>query len=189
MTTPIYKFAIREDLKDVEDQFIPTKAEPHASGWDVKAAQQDRKPIILSPFEYAKIDLGIRAFCPQGYWFELKPRSSTFGKKNLHALYGTIDEGYEGTLLFACQYIPLINPTCISYATGQEGYYGNETKDEIVYASEGQTITIKFGDAIGQIIPVKRQEMGVMKISNEEYDKLCKQRGGKRGAGGFGSTG
>lgn len=160
---PTYKFALREDLKD-DRRFLPTRAEGKASGWDVCAAQEDRKPITVGPFEYAKIPLGFRAFCPDGWWFELKPRSSTFVKKNLSCLYGTIDETFEGLLILACQYSP--------QRTGE--FYSN--------------LTINFGDPIGQIIPVKRQEMIVENVSNEEYNSLCKERGGIRGAGGFGST-
>jgi dUTPase len=162
---PQYRFALREDLKD-DKRFLPTRAEPKSSGWDVSAAQEDKKIIRLKPFEYAKIPLGFRAFCPEGWWFELKPRSSTFAKKHLGCLYGTIDESYEGFLILACQYLPSRNKFDV-------------WEDDLA---------INFGDPVGQIIPVKRQEMIVESISNEEYDKLCKERGGIRGTGGFGST-
>jgi len=58
---PTFHFALREDLKD-EKQFLPTKAEPEASGYDVRAAQKDRNPIIIKPFQYVKIPLGFRGF-------------------------------------------------------------------------------------------------------------------------------
>jgi dUTPase len=93
---------------------------------------------------------------------ELRPRSSSFAKKNLHALYGVIDEDYEGNCVFAAQYIPH------DYTVALE---------------------IQEGEAIGQIIPVKRQEMIVERVTNEEYEKLCKGRQATRGSGGFGSTG
>jgi len=169
-TTPIFKFAIREDLKDSEFDFLPQKATPRSSGWDVRAA-------IKSPFidieygEIVKIPLGFRAFCPDGWWLELKPRSSTFVKKRLHCLYGTIDEDYEGELILAAQFIPHL----IGY---------NNT-----IAGNFDKLRIMFGEALGQIIPVRRQEMIVDRVSNEEYDALCKQRNAERGAGGFGSTG
>jgi len=165
---PNFKFALREDLKN-NKEFLPTKAEPHATGWDVRAATS----LSLSPFEKAIIPLGFRTFCPEGWWFELKPRSSTFGKKRLHCLYGTIDETYEGELLLACQYIPEA-----IICTNNETSFSNSKKLEI-----------NFGDALGQIIPVKRKEMIVEEISNEEYDVLCKNRNASRGASGFGSTG
>jgi dUTPase len=93
---------------------------------------------------------------------ELRPRSSSFAKKNLHALYGVIDEDYEGQCVFAAQYLP------------------EKSTDYLV---------IQEGEAIGQIIPVRREEMIVERVTNEEYEKLCKGRQATRGSGGFGSTG
>ena len=168
---PEYKFALLEDIKD-NKEFLPTKAEPKSSGWDVRAAMKNRKPLEIRPFEYVKIPLGIRGFCPEGYWYELKPRSSTFGKKSLHALYGTIDESYEGELLFACQYIPFID------------FLPDAWVDQLLNAR----LTIDFGETIAQIIPVKRQEAIMLEISNEELDAQYKNRNGSRGTGGFGST-
>jgi len=102
-------------------------------------------------------------FAPEGWWMELRPRSSTFAKKRLHSLYGVIDEDYEGECLFACQYIPDI-------------------------CTLGNDLKIEFGEAIGQIVPVRRQEMIVEAITEEEYQKLVATRKFNRGAGGFGST-
>lgn len=166
MDSPIFKFALREDLQN-HPELLPTRAEPKATGWDVRCAED----LVIRPFEKVKIHLGLRGFCPDGWWYEIKPRSSTFTKKNLHALYGTIDETYEGELIFACQYIP---PMKLEY-------------DGFEWPSP--TLELKFGDAIGQLIPIKRQEMIVESISNEEYDNLCRERNSIRGAGGFGSTG
>lgn len=156
---PEYKFAIREDLLD-DKRFIPTKGEPSATGWDVRAAMQDHADLTLKPGDYFKIPLGFRAFPEEGWWFLLHPRSSSFAKKHLHNLIGIIDEHYNQEVLFAGQYLPEV-PECL---------------------------VIKFGEPIGQIVPVKRVEMGVLEISNQEYDDLCKRRMAVR-TGGFGSTG
>lgn len=87
MEIPTFKFALREDLKD-NKEFLPTLAEPKATGYDVRAALEKSDAVLnIEPFAYVKIPLGFRAFCPEGWWYELKPRSSTFGKKNLHSLY------------------------------------------------------------------------------------------------------
>lgn len=176
---PIYKFALREDLKD-EKQFLPTRAEPKATGWDVRAAMPDRKPLIIHPFEHVKIPLGFRGFCPEGFWYELKQRSSSFAKKNLHALYGTIDQAFEGELLFACQYIP-----SMEHIIGEWNVIMTESLDTYYRSHK---CTINFGDAIGQIIPVRRKEMTVEEINNDEYDSFCELRNSIRGDGGFGST-
>jgi len=166
---PTYKFALREDLKD-HPEFLPTRAEPLASGWDVRCAEPNG--VILNPGQKAKIRLGFRGFCPPGWWYELKVRSSSFAKKDLHSLYGTIDEGFEGELLLAVQFIPEWNNLP----------YGH------ISFNQSNTLNINFGEPIAQIIPVKRQEMNVELISNQEYDRLSAERNSVRKAGGFGST-
>ena len=157
---PIFRFAMRRELIG-QPQYQPKQGTSLATGWDVIAAPS--KPITLRAGQYAKIPLGFRVFAPEGWWLELRPRSSTFAKKQLNCLYGVIDEDYEGECLFACQYIPDIS-------------------------AMGTDLVIASGDAIGQIIPVKRQEMKVEMVTNEEYEKLCKSRSANRGSGGFGST-
>ena len=96
---PVFKFALVEGLSD---HFLPVKGSEKASGWDVHSTCD----VIMHADDYAKIPLGFRIFAPPGWWLELRPRSSSFAKKNLHALYGVIDEDYEGELVFACQYLP-----------------------------------------------------------------------------------
>lgn len=172
---PIFKFALREDLRD-DKRFLPTRAEPLATGWDVRAAIPEE--LIMTPFQRALIPLGFRTFCPPGWWFELRSRSSSFGKKYMHSLVGTLDESYEGEALFACQYIPPLTLV--------------QTKRGRCFAHEmppGDALIIKPGDALGQIVPVRRQEMSVEEVTNEEYNALCRERNASRGAGGFGSTG
>lgn len=166
---PIFRFAIRENLKDVTrdglSAFLPTRGTERSTGWDVKAALTNGlTDLVIRPGSHVKIPLGFRVFAPEGWWLELRPRSSSFAKKNLHALYGVIDEDYEGECIFACQYLPDLR-------------------------SLGNDLVIKFGEAIGQIVPVKRQEMIVAEITNTDYDSACKARNAARGAGGFGSTG
>jgi dUTPase len=183
LQTPTFRFAVREDLKDTGDLFVPSRGTPKSTGWDVKAAWDDRKSKVIAFGEYVKIPLGFRTFAPAGWWYELKPRSSTFGKKKLHSLYGTIDEDYEGQLIFACQWLPDFE------LQGHGNAWDDGTISFVVTNDYNPKLTIDFGEAIGQIIPVKRQEMQIESISNEEFDRLCKERAAIRGAGGFGSTG
>lgn len=68
--------------------------------------------------------------------------------------------GYEGVLMMSVQYLPDIS-------------------------SLGNDLVLEHGDALGQIIPVKRQEAEMVLVSNEELDNLYKERKGIRGAGGF----
>lgn len=163
---PIFRFNIlrRNGLQPLGDpsQFLPKRATPRSTGYDVRAAVL--QPLVVRPGKYIKIPLGFRVFAPPGWWLELRPRSSTFGKKQLHCLYGVIDEDYEGECLFAGHYLPDIS-------------------------SLGNDLVIEFGDAIGQVIPVERKEMEVLEVNDEEYEDCCTNRGAHRGAGGFGSTG
>lgn len=153
---PTYKFALREDLKD-DKRFLPTRATNKSSGWDVSCAFEDHKGIIVQPGSYVKIPLGLRCIPQEGFWFELKPRSSTFVKKKMHALYGTVDCDYRDQLYFCAKY-------------------------------DGDSVLpLEFGEKIGQIIPVKIQEMEVIDISNEEFDTVCAEEKNDR-KGGFGST-
>lgn len=153
---PEFKFALVEGLGE---EFLPVKAEPFATGWDVRAACD----VSLMNFKYQLIPLGLRCFAPEGWWLELRPRSSTFGKKHLHSLYGVIDQSYEGIIYYACQHI-------------EGGISSTPSK-------------IKKGDRIGQLVPYKVNDVSVTRVTNDEFDRLCKERGLSRGAGGFGSTG
>lgn len=162
---PVFKFTIKPEISRGmasslgPEDFLPKKGSEKATGWDVRAAE----PVRLRAGQYVKIPLGFRVFAPDGWWLELRPRSSTFAIKHAHALYGVIDEDYEGQCLFACQYVPDIS-------------------------SLGMDLKIEFGEAIGQIIPVRREEMIVESVTEEEYQQLVKQRNLSRGVGGFGST-
>jgi deoxyuridine 5'-triphosphate nucleotidohydrolase len=166
--SPVFSFAIRQDLVSGTvgngSLFVPARGTDRSSGWDVRAALHEAKDLVVRAGTHIKIPLGFRVLAPEGWWLELRPRSSTFAKKQLHALYGVIDEDYEGECMFACQYLPDMRGL-------------------------GNDLTIKFGEAIGQLIPVRRQEMVVREVTNADYDAACKARDANRGAGGFGSTG
>jgi dUTPase len=153
---PVFKFALREDLKE-DKRFLPTRATSKSSGWDVSCAFDDHKSLLVNPGEYLKIPLGFRCIPEKNWWFEMKPRSSTFTKKKMHALYGTVDFDYRNQCYFCCKYDGL------------------------------EPITLEFGEKIGQIIPVKLQEINVEEISNEDFDKVCLTEENDR-KGGFGST-
>ena len=43
---PRFEFALREDLVDTGDMFLPKLAEPYATGYDVKAAPANRQDIF-----------------------------------------------------------------------------------------------------------------------------------------------
>lgn len=155
---PIYRFALTDET---QVQFVPKKANKTDTGWDVRAYLGVGENLMLQPGDTAKIPLGFRSYCPDGYWFQLVPRSSTFTKKSLHCLYGTVDETYEGNVMLAVKYMP----------------------------DDKMPLVIEHGEAIAQIIPVKRQEMYAANITNVDMDEMYKNRNASRGAGGFGSSG
>lgn len=157
---PVFKFCLRDDLKN-NKEFLPKLSEPDATGYDVRSAETN--DIVLSGNgKLIKIPLGFRALCPVGWWFELHPRSSMFVKRNVITHIGIIDQNFPGEVCL-----------CIRY-------FNNEGID-----FNGM---IKFGDMIGQIIPVKLQRMSVEEVSDQEYSHEMSLRNFKR-TGGFGSTG
>ncbi len=145
--------------------FLPKKGEPLATGADVRCAEPNG--IILRPGCYMLISLGFRMFAPSGWWLELRPRSGTFAKRQIHALYGVIDETYENKLMFAGQYIP---NSCDLLSADVEK-------------------KIEFGERIAQVIPVARKNLAVTGVSNEQLDAMFAARNAARGTGGFNSTG
>lgn len=179
MNKPNFIFAINPDLEmhcnefNIKnptnhlrpEYFLPTQADPEATGYDVRCA--DPNGVVLRPNCYLKINLGIKMFAPPGWWLKLVPRSSTFMKKHLHALYGTIDETYENNINFVALYSP----------------------DACTMLNANEYKKIEFGERIAQVIPVQRQEMNVQGVSEEEIKKLFAERQGQRGEGGFGASG
>ena len=157
------------------DKFLPQRSEYNDTGYDVACAE---KEVVLRPYDKAIISLGIRVFAPKGWWLELRPRSSTFAKKHLNPLYGVIDESYEGHLKLCVQYIP---PPTSDYNSGSLARY--------ISVKEQPNFTIKFGEKIAQLVPVQRESMHAVPISEERFAEFCKNRGDNRGTGGFGSTG
>ncbi len=175
-TTPPFYFAVTEEviahcpttLDDKEltaDDFLPKQGRIGDTGWDCRVADPDG--VTIKPNCYALIKLGFRVLCPEGWWLRLSPRSGTFAKLNLHSLYGTIDEAYEGQMCFAAHYIP----------------------DACKLLSGGKEFHLPFGTRIGQLIPMPRYEMPVVGKTNAELDEMFKARNGSRGTGGYGSSG
>lgn len=156
---PIYKFALREDLNDNKG-FLPTRATEGSAGWDVACAFEDHKDLIVYPGQYLKLPLGFRCIAPTGWWLELKPRSSSFTKKKLHALYGTLDSDYRGFCFYCAKY------------------------------DGDSPMTIKMSEKIGQLIPVKLRHMIIEEINNDTFDQYVAQENtNERKENGFGSTG
>jgi dUTPase len=171
MNKPLFKVALREDLQN-NPEFLPTKAEPKAAGYDVRCAIKEG--IEIQPGGYFRIPLGFRIFQPNDFYLDLRPRSSTFVKKQIHALYGTIDETFPEEMIFAGQYLPGTNKLI----------------------SSQEKFRIEFGERIGQLIVHRVEPSDFILISNEEIDKNFEERkqitlksGEKIRESGYGSTG
>jgi len=170
----IYFNILNDDEKNIYG-YLPEKSEELSTGYDVRNAGPD---IKLLPFQKALIPLGFRSLIPEGWYFELYPRSSTFHKKSVHSLYGVIDESYENYWYFSCQYIP-----------ERASYIGIDNNKVFHTHFQGKSLEILHGDRIAQIILKKRYNFKPTDISDKDFDKMVKDRGAKRGLGGFGSTG
>lgn len=191
---PVFSFSVVGDLysscnKNSASQvkpweFVPTLADPDSTGYDVRCASPGG--VTLTCGEYFKIPLGIRMYAPKGWWMQLVPRSSSFAKKNIHALYGVIDETYENELVFAGQYLPNSDKLSTSFWGRFKTVVRSFFKKDI---QSNQTLKIEFGERIAQLIPVKRPTIIVSHVTNEDLDYMYKERDGSRGKGGFGSTG
>lgn len=57
-----------------------------------------RGGIVIDPHEFVDIPTGVRVALPDGYWAEIRGRSSTIWKKRLAVHPGVIDGGYRGEL-------------------------------------------------------------------------------------------
>lgn len=173
MEVPVFKFAVVDIVKQkgnftlegvdlTPSCFVPKQSREKDTGYDVRCAEPDG--LVIKPGQYVLVRLGFRAFPPDGWWFELNPRSGTHAKKNMHCLYGKIDELWQGELCFSAQAMP------------------DSTK--LV-----KDLRIEYGERIAQIIPVKRVIMLPEEVSNEELEALYAARNGARGTGGFNSSG
>lgn len=74
-------------------------------GMDLIYIGDDR---IIWPFQMLDLDTGWDIKIPDGYWGQIKGRSSTFYRKRLLTLEGVIDPGYTGKLSVA-----VMNPTLL----------------------------------------------------------------------------
>ena len=165
---PEFKFALFEGFTD--PQLLPTRANDLDAGWDVRCATLTR----ISRYKTVLIPLGIKVICPEGWWLELKPRSSTHFKKHLHCLNGVIDNGYEGHIQL-----------CSTYISQHEDDFFIRGGEKIYEDS----LDIEAGERIAQLIPRRLEQMYASLVSEDEFSKLSLERKNSRGAGGFGSSG
>lgn len=73
---------------------IPCYAHPGDSGMDICA---DEDGEIMRGGSYT-FPTGIAAIIPDGYELQVRPRSGLAARCGVHAIFGTVDEGYRGEI-------------------------------------------------------------------------------------------
>jgi dUTP pyrophosphatase len=140
----------------------PTRGSMGAIGYDLSACfEQDTECILMSPLQRCKIPTGISVDMPEGVYGNIKSRSGLAWKKGLMVMTGTIDEDYKGQL-----FVMLFN-------------------------ASDDTIEIKDGECIAQIVFAKRVEEQVVAFNWEEkqlYEDIQVIKDEPRASAGFGST-
>jgi len=78
---------------------IAMPAKPGDVGYDLKAwIETTDQMFVIEPYSMSNIRTGVFFKLPKGYWGDIRPRSSTFSKRKLMVMHGTIDEGYIGEI-------------------------------------------------------------------------------------------
>lgn len=77
----------------------PIKAPHYAGdvGYDLGAAITD-DIIWLAPHEFTDIPTYVKVEIPDGFWGDVRARSSTYAKRKLIVMHSTIDNGYRGMM-------------------------------------------------------------------------------------------
>ena len=83
-------------------------------GYDLGVAIDDDR-ILLQPHGFKDIPTYVRVELPPGVWGDIRPRSSTYARRRLVVMPGTIDNGFRG-LLSVFIYNP--NPTPVEVFKG-----------------------------------------------------------------------
>ena len=151
MNTKIRGFEIAKGWED-KDIHLPVRKTKKSAGYDIEAAED----VIIPPFKLGTkptlIPTGLKAYCQDDEWYMLVNRSS--GPKK-----------------------GLVMPNSIGVVDAD--YYENETNDGHFYFQYynvlDEEITIKKGDAIGQVIFQK-----FLLVDNDAADGIR--------TGGFGTT-
>jgi dUTP pyrophosphatase len=67
-------------------------------GYDLKAWVEQDGGIEVPSQEMINVRTGVFIKLPPVHWGDIRPRSSTFAKRKLFVMGGTIDEGYTGEI-------------------------------------------------------------------------------------------
>lgn len=101
-------------------------------GYDLEVWFPEGDGILLMPWTFRPLPTGLRVKVGDNAWGCIRPRSSTFMKRGLLVMEGTIDPGYTGDL-----FVIVFNPT-------------------------GEAKRVMNGERLAQLIPIpKFQNVGI----------------------------
>ena len=98
ITEPEVDLMIRVHPDCPHNDPILSPAREGDAGYDLRVWIDTGHPTVLRPHEMSNFRTGVYVKIPEGYWGAIRPRSSTFAKKQLLVMGGTIDEGYTGEI-------------------------------------------------------------------------------------------
>ena len=104
---PTLEFSILENGKaaiaaGVVNNLVPAYDHDGDSGMRLYVLED----TLLQPFVPTLIPHGIAVKPPEGHETQIRPRSSTLFKRNIHVAMGTIDYPYRGELMSCVMYTP-----------------------------------------------------------------------------------
>ena len=142
----------------------PIKVDPAAVGWDVFADSVECKDGMLI------YKCGIAVEPPEGYYFEMLPRSSQSGKPSVFGnSLGCIEPDFRGELQVR------LRPVGLYYEIFTDGEQEIKT-----YFQEYQELPFAIGDRIAQLVLHKKEDSEIQIV-----DKLNETARGSSGFGGF----
>lgn len=162
-------------VKKINNKATFQKASLQDVGYDLTAVGIEYKEdgrIVL--------DLGIQVEAPEGYYFEVVPRSS-FSKSGfvLANSVGVIDPDYRGNWMMMIRYIPI------------RDYKRCGSSDSFGVIAESYTKDQLSKEEITELFLNKRVAQAILRKFNQhqEIEFVEELSSTERGAGGFGSTG
>lgn len=75
-------------------QPLPSRAYDGDACWDLYVSEDTE----INTHTFVNVPTGISVEIPDGYWMEIRPRSSTSRERNILVLDAVIDQGYRGEL-------------------------------------------------------------------------------------------
>ncbi|MCK5611397.1 dUTP diphosphatase [Candidatus Pacearchaeota archaeon] len=87
---------VHPDCPNKDPILAPTKRGD--VGYDLKAWVENGDGIVVNPQEMTNVRTGVFLKLPPLCWGDIRPRSSTFAKRKLFVMGGTIDGGYVGEI-------------------------------------------------------------------------------------------